>query len=132
MGYYAPTSPLSVSADGAIYADNGEKNTSSTSYVKMYELKMNYSCKIKIYFEIKNESNESKTYAQIKQNDTVVGTFSRESTEWLVCEYYLDVNKGDIIAIYLRTNWSDDPAFMRKMRIYATAVLPNVAEVLYV
>ena len=131
MGYYKPSSSLIASADGVIYADNEQKSTSSTSYVKMYELKMNYSCKIKIYFEIKNETSSSTTYAQIKKNDTAIKTFSRKSTEWLICEYYVDVNKNDTISIYLKTNWADDSAFIQKVRIYAMSILPNSIEVLY-
>jgi len=130
LGYYKPSSSLTASADGVIYADNEQKSTSSTSYVKMYELKMNYSCKIKIYFEIRNE-NGSTTYAQIKKNDTTIKTLSRKSTEWLICEYYVDVNKNDTISIYLKTSWEDDTAFIRKVRVYAMAVLPNSVEVLY-
>lgn len=108
-----------TAGDYLIQSNDTERNTSSTSYVKVKEIKILRAGGYRIKFDIKNNGGASSAYGRIYKNGVAIGT-ERTTTSSTDVNYSEDITgfvSGDLIQIYAK-NQIGTPTYINDFRIY--------------
>lgn len=111
--------PDYTAGDYLLFSNDAERNTISTSYVKLKEIKVFRAGAYRIKFEMYGYSPITGVYARIYKNGAAVGTERLEESGAYV-EYSEDIAgfaKGDVIQIYAK-KIGTGYTYIKNFRIY--------------
>jgi len=103
-----------------VSAATTERSTTSTSYVKKKEIKVNIAGTYNLYFEYMSEYTGTTCYVKITVNDVQSGSeYTTTSTSYQTANITLTLNKNDVVALYLKCNSSLHAAFTKNFNLQA-------------
>ena len=108
-----------VAGDFLICANDTERSSPSTSWIKLKEIKIGRGGTLRIEFGIKSGVLDIYVFAEIRRNNVPVGTFRRASSGYgFYIEDIAGWSKGDLVQVWGRTTKSSCTVNVKGLRLY--------------